>query len=190
MSDFFVALVGDKEIVQPVLSQEMTLSPTAQQAALDTISLWPTQEQEANASGAATSSFYRYSSLVIPSLTAEMEAKAIKIFTTYPDAAISYGGPHQQISSAFHAAAASGSLELLKLMTKHILEAPGKTEEARRKKLLRLVNRHSNGMRGKSPLMLAAMLGHPGCVKFLVHKGAECLAKEMMQGELEQLNLN
>ena len=127
---------------------EMPLSPAMQSAALTEVSLWQTGNEmpDTRLRSEATSSFYRYSSLMVPQLTSEAEAKAIKIFNNYSDVVISVGSPrHDQISSAIHAAAAAGSLELLQIMAKFVLEDERRPEEERRKRLLKLINKHSGG---------------------------------------------
>jgi hypothetical protein len=121
--------------------------------------------------------------LTVPPINDVREAKALSIFHSHPESILSFRGPSFQISSPFHAAAASGCLELLKAISKHILENDlSRSEEERQRRLLKLVNKRALGVEGKTPLMLAAMLGKASCVTFLIEKGADCLAKEMLKG--------
>jgi ankyrin repeat protein len=121
--------------------------------------------------------------LTVPPVNDATEAKALSIFHSHPEAILSFRGPCLQIASPFHAAAASGCLELLKAMSKHILENDTSRSEAeRQRRLLKMVNKRALGLEGKTPLMLAGMLGKDSCVKFLVERGADCLAKEALKG--------
>jgi hypothetical protein len=127
----------------------MPISPAMQNAAIQEISLWHSSrdpENDIRLRSDATSSFYRFSSLMVPPLSSESEAKAIKIFSDYSDTVISAGSPrHKQISSAIHAAAAAGSVELLQIMAKFILEDVRRPAAERQKRLLKLINKRSSG---------------------------------------------